>query len=568
MSAIEYVIYCRKSTDESSGMQNQSIPDQIRKCVDYAKNNWLSIAKKNENFCDFETDIDIKKEDSDPDLYNRQIFQEVREYFVIKEQSTAKIPWSRPKWKKLIKLVKQGKIRWLLSYSPDRQARNMVEWGELIDCVDQNLIDLKYTNFHFEPTASGKMMLGIRFVFSKQYSDKLSEDITRWNQTKKTQGKSLWKFKYWYFTNSEQYYEPHPVYFSLMRTAFEMKLYENKSDDEIAKWLNAHWFLRELKERSKSVEAKRLWDLWRNEFYYGMYISNDAYYDMRELNPYFKPLITDQEFFALQDKLRSTWSRPKKVKDTNKVYYPFERWMLITEDNTRFTCTLPNPARFDINLKKLKLTKPNSTLADVVSPHQIKLTVMNKKSSYNKLSFPFSEIEDYIVRFLNKINITENMYMQYVEFIKTQLDAINIKRRQESNKLQVRLNNLMSERKNYIKRHMWFDFSTEEQKIYQEELESFDFKLEQIQSDLIQVNDSERNEVLEASIFLDILRKAWTYYKKASYVQKRKITNILFSNIIVDKEKRLHIKVKPSIYPLFSHFLEMTGFEPVSQKHI
>gem|GEM_PF-2857024 len=37
-----------------------------------------------------------------------------------------------------------------------------------------------------------------------------------------------------------------------------------------------------------------------------MYISNDAYYDMRELNPYFKPLITDQEFFALQDKLRST----------------------------------------------------------------------------------------------------------------------------------------------------------------------------------------------------------------------------------------------------------------------
>jgi|GEM_PF-2172560 len=128
--------------------------------------------------------------------------------------------------------------------------------------------------------------------------------------------------------------------------------------------------------------------------------------------------------------------------------------MLITEDNTRFTCTLPNPARFDINLKKLKLTKPNSTLADVVSPHQIKLTVMNKKSSYNKLSFPFSEIEDYIVRFLNKINITENMYMQYVEFIKTQLDAINIKRRQESNKLQVRLNNLMSERKNYIKRHM------------------------------------------------------------------------------------------------------------------
>jgi len=81
-----------------------------------------------------------------------------------------------------------------LSYSPDRQERNMVEGGTLIDCVDQWFIDLKYTNFHFEPNASGKMMLGIWFVFSKQYSDKLSEDITRGNKNKKDKWKSLWKF--------------------------------------------------------------------------------------------------------------------------------------------------------------------------------------------------------------------------------------------------------------------------------------------------------------------------------------------------------------------------------------
>jgi hypothetical protein len=36
---MEYVIYCRKSTDDSSGQQTQSIPDQIRKCVDYAHSN-------------------------------------------------------------------------------------------------------------------------------------------------------------------------------------------------------------------------------------------------------------------------------------------------------------------------------------------------------------------------------------------------------------------------------------------------------------------------------------------------------------------------------------------------
>jgi DNA invertase Pin-like site-specific DNA recombinase len=76
-------------------------------------------------------------------------------------------------------MVKQNKIAGILSYSPDRQARNMMEGGELINCVDEGLVDLKYTNFHFENTASGKMMLGIWFVFSKQYSDKLSEDVSR-----------------------------------------------------------------------------------------------------------------------------------------------------------------------------------------------------------------------------------------------------------------------------------------------------------------------------------------------------------------------------------------------------
>jgi DNA invertase Pin-like site-specific DNA recombinase len=57
--------------------------------------------------------------------------------------------------------------------------------------VDNGLIDLKYTNFHFENTASGKMMLGIWFVLSKQYSDKLSEDVSRGNKSAVSKGKAM-----------------------------------------------------------------------------------------------------------------------------------------------------------------------------------------------------------------------------------------------------------------------------------------------------------------------------------------------------------------------------------------
>jgi DNA invertase Pin-like site-specific DNA recombinase len=84
------------------------------------------------------------------------------------------------------------------------------------------------------------MMLGIWFVFSKQYSDKLSEDISRGYQTKKEKGKAMGKMKYGYQINEDGYYEPHPKYFPLIKKAFEMKLYDNKSNSEIADWLNAH----------------------------------------------------------------------------------------------------------------------------------------------------------------------------------------------------------------------------------------------------------------------------------------------------------------------------------------
>ena len=55
----------------------------------------------------------------------------------------------------------------------------------------------------------------------------------------------------------------------------------------------------------------------------------------------------------------------------------------------------------------------------------------------------------------------------------------------------------------------------------------------------------ERDQLLEFEIFIDVWRKASSYYKKANYVQKAKIFELLFLHIIVDKQKRLTLAVKP-----------------------
>jgi len=125
--AIEYVIYCRKSTDDSSGKQTQSISDQLKLCVKHAAEMKYTIMKKPEDFSDFEDTYQLTKEDNEIHMEDRRIYKETRDLFIVKEEKSAKDPYNRPKRSKLIDLVKKGRVKGILSYSSDRQTRNMLE---------------------------------------------------------------------------------------------------------------------------------------------------------------------------------------------------------------------------------------------------------------------------------------------------------------------------------------------------------------------------------------------------------------------------------------------------------
>lgn len=306
--------------------------------------------EKPKDFLDFENEYEIERENNDSDLQNRKIFLETRNLFIIKEQETWKIPGKRKKWNNLMKLIKKWKIKWLLSYSPDRQARNMVEWWEIINLVDEWLLNLKYTNFHFENNASWKMMLWIWFVFSKQYSDKLSEDITRWNKNKILSWKAIWKYKPWYFINKEWYHEPHPEFFYLIKKAFEMKL-EWIVESRIKEFLDASWFHRKFKNdgRKEYIKKSLLNKMFRDDFYYWKLISWDNFVDLLEVNPYFKPIVSEDEFQILQERYYlnpASLVYRSKTKDEYENLKVFDIDFLLTEDNFWLTFNIPNKKRF------------------------------------------------------------------------------------------------------------------------------------------------------------------------------------------------------------------------------
>ena len=139
---MRYFLYARKSTDEED-RQILSIEAQVTEVKEYA----------------------IKE--------NLQIVQE----FI--ESKSAKVP-GRQIFNEMISLLQKGKADAILSWHPDRLARNSLDGGKIIYLVDKGVIkDLRFPTYRFDNTAQGKFMLSIAFGQSKYYIDNLSENIKR-----------------------------------------------------------------------------------------------------------------------------------------------------------------------------------------------------------------------------------------------------------------------------------------------------------------------------------------------------------------------------------------------------
>jgi len=138
----KYFLYARKSTDVED-KQVLSIDAQITELRTFAKNEKLEIVEE----------------------------------FV--EKRTAKIP-GRPIFGEMMRRIEKGEVSGIISWHPDRLARNSVDGGQIVYFLDiGNLASLKFPSHWFENTPQGKFTLSMAFVQSKYYVDSLSEDTKR-----------------------------------------------------------------------------------------------------------------------------------------------------------------------------------------------------------------------------------------------------------------------------------------------------------------------------------------------------------------------------------------------------
>ena len=264
--AKKYVIYARKST-KGDERQERSIEDQISDCFE----------------------LQVKRNDLN-------VVETIRERYSAKEPG-------RPLFKEMMDGLNTGKYNSVLAWHPDRLSRNMKDAGEIIYMLEIGVIkDLRFATYTFEDSPMGKMLLGMSFVMSKQYSDHLSETVTRGQKKIIQGGQYIHVPKHGYKFNKSGYLVPDGLNWTIIQNAFGMRQ-RGVGLQKITDYINSSGYLRAPSKRKRrkktyTIDQKRVSNLLRDTFYAGVLIWNKQVINLK--NQYdFKPILTVTQFLSI-----------------------------------------------------------------------------------------------------------------------------------------------------------------------------------------------------------------------------------------------------------------------------
>ena len=226
-----YFLYARKSTDEPE-RQILSIEAQLTELREYAQREGITV---------------------------------IREFI---ESKTAKEP-GREVFNAMLAGIERGETSGIVSWHPDRLARNSVDGGRIIYLIDTGKITaLKFPTFWFDSTPQGKFMLNIAFGQSKYYVDNLSENVKRGIRQKLRNG--IWPG--WAPLGYANDKVKHDIYVDrekakLIRKAFELYATGEYPLSEVRKMINDCGLVG---KKGKTLSVSNYQYILKNPFYYGI----------------------------------------------------------------------------------------------------------------------------------------------------------------------------------------------------------------------------------------------------------------------------------------------------------
>lgn len=242
-----------------------------------------------------ETGVSLQQQREAIERYAQRNSCEVVRWF--EEQETA-AKQGRPLFNEMMKLLRRGTARGVIIHKIDRSARNLRDWADLGDLIDQG-VDVCFANESLDlRSRGGRLSADIQAVVASDYIRNLREEARKGFYGRLKQGIYPMPAPLGYLDKGQgQPKAPDPAVAPLVRRAFELFATGRFGSDALARELE----LIGLRSRSgKVIGKKHVTRLINNTFYMGLiYVkrTNETYPGAHE------PIVPKSLFDRAQDVL-------------------------------------------------------------------------------------------------------------------------------------------------------------------------------------------------------------------------------------------------------------------------
>lgn len=236
-SQLKYCLYARKSS-EAEEKQALSIDSQVKEMLAIAQRDGLNIVE------------------------------------IYRESHSAKDCGQRPVYNQLLGDIRSGKFNGIMTWHPDRLARNAGDLGAVVDLLDQKkLVEIRTHSQRFTNNPNEKFLLMILGSQAKLENDNKSINVKRGLKTKCELG--LWpSVAPTGYLNSTNVNEKGVIYIDHQRASTIKKMFEKVANENYSGKKLFYWLRDEVKFKTrfgKPLTLSNVYIILKNPFYYGWF---------------------------------------------------------------------------------------------------------------------------------------------------------------------------------------------------------------------------------------------------------------------------------------------------------